>query len=86
MGDSTDVVADSSPGPLVVGELKCIIDEVLNAVENTVDGLLNGLGVTGQWRGLRGDYANALCGGNLQILGLCVDTSLAGLGPRSDED
>ncbi|KAF9652026.1 hypothetical protein BDM02DRAFT_3109796 [Thelephora ganbajun] len=72
-------------GP-IVGELKCIIDEVLNAVENTVDGLLNSLGVTGQWRGLRGNYVSALCEGNLQLLGLCVDTNLSGLGVRSDEN
>lgn len=69
----------------VVGEIKCIVDDSLNAVENMVDGLLNGLSIAGQWRSLRGDYANALCGGNLQILGLCVDTNLAGLGLRSDE-
>lgn len=49
-------------------------------MENTVDGLLNTLGVTGQWTGLRGDYANALCRGNLEILGLCVDGNLSGLG------
>jgi hypothetical protein len=72
------------PGSPVVGELKCIVDDVLNTVENTVDGLLNTLGITGKWRNLRGDYANALCGGNLEILGLCVDTNLAGLGLRSD--
>ena len=83
---SVGVHADPSPGTPVVGELKCIIDDVLNAVENTVDGLLNSLGVTGQWRGLRRDYISALCGGNLQILGLCVDTNLSGLGLRSDED
>ena len=77
------ILADSSPGSSVVGELKCIVDEVLNAVENTVDGLLNNLGAVGPWRNLRGDYVNALCGGNLQILGLCVDTNLAGLGLRS---
>lgn len=55
-------------------------------MENAVDDLLNGLGAAGQWRNLRGDYVNALCGGNLQILGLCVDTNLAGLGLRSDEN
>lgn len=80
------VHADSFPGTPVVGELKCIIDEVLNAVENTVDGLLNSLGVTGQWRGLRGDYVRALCRGRLQLLGLCVDANLSGLGLRSDEN
>lgn len=82
---SVGILANSSPGIPVVDELKCIIDEVLNAVENTVDGLLNALGVTGQWRSLRGDYAGALCRGDLQLLGLCVDTTLAGLGLRSDE-
>lgn len=51
-----------------------------------MDGLLNSLGVTGQWRDLRGDYANTLCGGRLQILGLCVDVNLTGLRLRSDED
>jgi hypothetical protein len=51
-----------------------------------VDGLLNTLGITAQWRGLGRDYANALCGGNLQILGLCVDVNLSGLGLRSDEN
>jgi len=83
---STGIHADLSSDTPVVGELKCIIDEVLNAVENTVDGLLNTLGVTGQWRGLRGDYVSALCGANLQILGLCVDVNLSGLGLRSDEN
>jgi len=83
---STGIHADSASGTLVVGELKCIIDEVLNAAENVVDGLLNTLGVTGQWRSLRGDYVSALCGANLQILGLCVDVSLSGLGLRSDEN
>ena len=82
----TGVPAYSPPGTSVVVELKCIIDEVLNAIENTVDGLLNTLGITAQWRGLRGDYVGALCSGNLQILGLCVDTSLLGLGLRSDEN
>ena len=81
---STTTHADTSLRTLVVAEIKCIIDDVLNAVENTVDGLLNTLGITGQWRGLRGDYASALCGGSLQILGLCVDTNLSGLGLRSD--
>jgi len=76
-------------GPIlapIVNELKCIIDDVLNAVENTVDGLLNTLGITAQWTSLRRDYASALCRGNLQILGLCVDANLSGLGLRSDED
>lgn len=77
-------LSDSSSGVPVVAELKCIVDEVLNAVENTVDGLLNNLGVGGQWRGLRGDYTSALCGG-LRILGLCVGTNVSGLGLRSDE-
>ena len=80
VGDSIRGPADSPPGLPVVGELKCIVDEVLNAVENLVDGLLNNLGVTGQWRSLRGDYTNTLCGGNLRILGFCVDTNLGGLG------
>jgi hypothetical protein len=80
------ILADSSLGHPVVAELKCIIDEVLNTVENTVDGLLNDLGVTGQWRSLRGDYAGALCEGGLEILGLCVNTNIPGLGLRSDED
>jgi len=75
-----------SPGTLVVGELKCIVDEVLNAAENTVDGLLNTLGITAQWNSLRQDYVSALCRGNLQILGLCVDVNLSGLGLRSDGD
>ena len=83
---SIGIPADSSPRTPVVAELKCIIDEVLNAVENTVDGLLNTLGITAQWRGLRGEYVNALCGGGLQILGLCVgaDLNILGLGLRSD--
>ena len=82
---STNIPSDPPVGTPVVAELKCIIDDALNAVENTVDGLLNTLGITAQWRGLRRDYVSALCGGNLQILGLCVDTSLSGLGLRSDE-
>ena len=85
---SIGVPADSSPRTPVVYEIKCIIDEVLNAIENTVDGLLNTLGITAQWRGVRGDYVNELCGGGLQILGLCVgaDTNLLGLGLRSDDN
>ena len=50
-----------------------------------MDGLLNGLGITAQWRGLRRDYDRALCGGNLQVLGLCVE-GLTGLGLRSGEN
>ena len=80
------VLANPLPGALVVGELKCIIDEVLNAVENTVDGLLNSLGITAQWRNLRGEYVGALCRGRLELLGLCVGADLPGLGLRSDED
>jgi hypothetical protein len=71
----------------VVGELKCIIDEVLNVGENTLDGVLNGLGVANQFRSLRVDYLSTLCGaGNLDVLGLCVDANLTGLGLRSDEN
>jgi phage-related protein len=71
----------------VVGEVKCIIDEVLNALENIVDGLLNGIGLTSQFRSLRGDYLNTLCeAGNLNVLGLCLDANLTGLGLRSDEN
>jgi len=83
---SIGIDADSFPCAPVVAELKCIVDEVLNVVENTVDGLLNTLGITAQWRGLRGDYVSALCRGGLQILGLCVDANLSGLGLRSDEN
>ena len=81
---SAGVHTDSSSGTPVVGELKCIVDEVLNTAENAADGLLNSLGVTGQWEGLRRDYVGALCGGGLQILGLCVDANLS-LGLRADE-
>lgn len=81
-----DALANSFPGAPVVGELKCIIDEILNAVENTVDGLLNSLGITAQWRGLRGEYVRALCRGRLELLGLCVGIDLPELGLRSDED
>lgn len=79
-------LANSFPHTPVVGELKCIIDEVLNVVENTVDGLLNSLGITAQWRGLRGEYVSALCRGRLELLGLCVGADLPELGLRSDED
>ena len=79
------VPSDSPTGTPVVAEIKCIIDDVLNAVENVVDGLLNTLGITAQWRGLRRDYVSALCGGNLQIAGLCLDTGFTGLDLRSDE-
>jgi hypothetical protein len=82
----TGVLADSSVDTPVVAELKCIIDEVLNAVENTVDGILNGLGIMGQWRNLRGDYVSALCRGNLEVVGLCADINLTGIRLRSDED
>jgi len=81
---SAGVHTDLSPGTPVVGELKCIVDEVLNTAENAADGLLNSLGVTGQWEGLRRDYVSAVCGGGLQILGLCVDANLS-LGLRADE-
>ena len=81
---SANVPTDLTSCTLVVAELKCIVDEVLNAVENTVDGLLNNLGITAQWTDLRGDYVSALCTGGLQILDLCVGAGLSGLGLRSD--
>lgn len=55
--------------PTVVYEIKCIIDEILDATENLTDGLLNALAP------LLNDYqaqVDAVCQSQVKLLGLCV--------------
>lgn len=55
---------------LVVYEVKCIVDDMLNAVENVSDGLLNGL--KPDLLGLLGNAKDATCSSQLKVLGFCL--------------
>lgn len=54
----------------VVYEIKCILDDVLNAVENTADLLLTELQPV--LRGLIAQAAQTSCRSGIQVVGLCL--------------
>jgi hypothetical protein len=55
---------------IVVYEIKCILDDVLNAVENLTDAIINGLQPLLQ--ALIGQASTTACRSGNQILGLCI--------------
>lgn len=56
-------------GPIVY-EIKCILDDVLNTVENLADGLLNA--VTPMLHGVIDLASTTTCKSGLQIVGICL--------------
>jgi hypothetical protein len=62
---------------IVVGDIKCILDEVLDVLENFTDGLLNALRPS--LKGIIQDYSQSMCSGSFQDLGLCLDPDSLGL-------
>jgi hypothetical protein len=54
----------------VVYEIKCILDDVLNTVENLVDGLLNE--ISPLLRGVISLASTTTCKSGLQVVGLCL--------------
>ncbi|EAU93114.2 hypothetical protein CC1G_11309 [Coprinopsis cinerea okayama7 len=54
----------------VVYELKCLLDDVLNAVENLTDALINGLQPLLQ--ALIGQASTTACRSGVELLGLCI--------------
>ncbi|KAG2023490.1 hypothetical protein CC2G_001138 [Coprinopsis cinerea AmutBmut pab1-1] len=56
-------------GPIVY-ELKCLLDDVLNAVENLTDALINGLQPLLQ--ALIGQASTTACRSGVELLGLCI--------------
>ncbi|CAL1695860.1 unnamed protein product [Somion occarium] len=61
----------STLGPIVY-EIKCILDEILDAVENLSDAVLNDLQLASLYRGLIADASKTACNSGLQIIGLCI--------------
>lgn len=56
--------------PVVVYDLKCLVDVVLNIVENTTDAILNALAPL--LGGLLGHSSSTLCASGIKLLGLCL--------------
>lgn len=56
-------------GPLVY-DIKCILDEILNAVENMTDGILND--VKPLLQGVISSATNTACNSGLKLAGLCL--------------
>ncbi|EKM61036.1 uncharacterized protein PHACADRAFT_134144 [Phanerochaete carnosa HHB-10118-sp] len=56
-------------GPIVY-EIKCILDEVLDTVENLTDAIINAIKPLLQ--GLIGDASQTACNSGIQLAGLCV--------------
>jgi hypothetical protein len=54
----------------VVYEIKCVLDDVLNTVENVADGLLNGLAPA--LHGIIDTAKSTTCKSGLQIVGICL--------------
>lgn len=55
---------------LVVYEIKCILDEILDAVENLTDAILNDIAPL--YRGLITDATRTACNSGLQLANLCI--------------
>lgn len=68
-----DVYAIPGLGPTlgpIVYEIKCILDEILDAVENLTDAVLNDIAPL--YRGLIVDATKTACKSGLQLAGLCI--------------
>jgi hypothetical protein len=60
---------------VVVGDIKCLLDEILDAVENLTDGLLNSL--CPLLKGVIQLFSDSMCeGGSFELLGLCLKLDL----------
>lgn len=57
--------------PLVMYEVKCLTDDVMNTTENLTDGIVNGL-FSSQYSGLLSSFTSLLCSANLKVAGLCL--------------
>ena len=57
---------------IVVYDLKCLIDDILNALENITDGLINQLNLGPLFGGLANQANSLACGSQLKILGFCL--------------
>lgn len=53
-------------------DVKCLLDDILNATENVSDGLVNALGLAGMFGGVANQASTMACGSQLKVLGLCV--------------
>ena len=60
----------SDPSLLVVYELKCLLDDALNAIENLTDALINGLQPLLQ--SLIGQASTTACRSGVILAGLCI--------------
>ena len=56
--------------PLVVYEIKCILDELLDAVENLTDAIINAISPLLQ--GVIGDASRTACNSGIAVAGLCL--------------
>lgn len=55
---------------VVVYDIKCILDDVLNITENATDAVLNALGPLID--SLLGKASDVLCMNQIKVLGLCL--------------
>lgn len=74
LGPSTfcmlSVTRRADPTPSVVYEIKCILDEVLDAVENLTDAIINA--ITPLLQSLIGDASQTACNSGLALAGICL--------------
>ncbi|KIP11960.1 hypothetical protein PHLGIDRAFT_17778 [Phlebiopsis gigantea 11061_1 CR5-6] len=74
LSDIDDMVYDiPDVGPIlgpIVYQIKCLLDEVLDAVENLTDAIINA--VKPLLQGVIGDASRTACNSGIQIAGLCL--------------